>query len=74
MKEGHALCTGCGREPESRTIPDPILAEKTVLEETLEKKIAELTKELETETNHEKQQQILKSINCIIETIQKLKK
>jgi UPF0148 protein len=74
MKEGHALCTGCGREPESRIIPELITTEKIGLEDTLEKKIAELAKELETETNHEKQQQILKSINCIIETIKKLKK
>ncbi|MBI5859589.1 MAG: hypothetical protein HZB73_02520 [Nitrosarchaeum sp.] len=76
MKEGHALCISCGREPEKKEIPVEIKqqTEKTGLEITLEKKLSELSKELEQETNHEKQQEILRSINSLIETMEKLKK
>lgn len=75
MKEGHALCINCGREPEKKEIPTETKhqTEKTSIEITLEKKLSELSKELEQEVNHEKQQQILRSINSIIETIEKLK-
>ena len=75
MKEGHALCISCGREPEKKEItPEkPHGKPKSPLEETLEKKIELLSKELEHENNHEKQQEILKSINSILETIEKLK-
>jgi len=76
MKEGHALCIKCGREPEKKEIPirDEQQITKTGLEITLEKKLLDLSKELEHETNHEKQQEILRSINSIIETIKKLEK
>jgi len=76
MKEGHALCIKCGREPEKKEIPirDEQQITKTGLEITLEKKLSDLSKELERETNHEKQQEILRSINSIIETIKKLEK
>lgn len=75
MKEGHALCINCGREPEEEKIPVETKqqTEKSVIETTLEKKLSELSKELELETNHEKQQAILRSINSLIETIEKLK-
>ena len=73
MKEGHALCINCGREPEKKeTVEVKQHVEKTGLEITLEKKLSELTKELEQETNHEKQQEILRSINSLIETTKKL--
>lgn len=75
MKEGHALCISCGREPEKKEIPIETKQEmkKTELEITLGKKLTELSKELEHETNYEKQQEILKSINSLIETIEKVK-
>lgn len=75
MKEGHALCINCGREPERKEIPIEIVQkiEKTGLEITLEKKLSELSKELEQESNHEKQQEILRTINSLIETIEKIK-
>ena len=75
MKEGHALCISCGREPAKKEIliDAKQQTEKTGLEITLEKKLSELSKELEQETNHEKQQEILKSINSLIETTKKLK-
>lgn len=72
MKEGHALCISCGREPEKKEIP--IKEEKIDLETTVGRKLSELSKELESETNHEKQQEILRSINSFIETMEKLKK
>jgi UPF0148 protein len=75
MKAGHALCTSCGREPEKKENPieAKIQTEKTGLEITLGKKLSELSKELEQETNHEKQQEILRSINSLIETMEKVK-
>jgi UPF0148 protein len=74
MKEGQALCIGCGRQPEKKEIPikDPP-KESTSLEKTLERKLEVLSKELEEEKNHEKQQNILKTINSLIETISKMK-
>jgi len=73
MKEGYALCISCGREPEKKEIPEVKQPEKSELEKTLEKKLFALSKELEQESNSQKQQEILKSINSIIETIEKLK-
>ena len=71
MKDGHALCVNCGKEPQ-------IKQEKKETDSTstlglLEKKLESLSKELEEEKDHEKQQNILKSINSLIETIQKIK-
>lgn len=81
MKDGNALCINCGKEPDKQKIleTESKLEEKPEpgsrsLEESLNKKLVELTKELEAEKDHEKQQQILKSINSLIETLQKLKK
>ena len=77
MKEGQALCIQCGREPEKRDIPEEQKPEEqkpeaNSLKKTLEKKLELLSKELEQETDHEKQQAILKTINSIIETIDKI--
>ena len=75
MKEGHALCVSCGREPEKRKVPQQNNKEqKTSLLEILEKKLQALSKELEHETDHEKQQTILKSLNSVIDAIDKIKK
>lgn len=77
IKDGNALCINCGREPDKTKIEEtPVQKEQTknpVLE-SLNKKLEQLTAELESEKDLEKQQQILKSINSLIETIQKLKK
>jgi UPF0148 protein len=75
MKEGYALCTSCGRQPEERkVVKEEIIEEtKTPLEKTLNKKLEVLSKELEQEMNHEKQQSILKSINLVLEMIDKIK-
>jgi UPF0148 protein len=75
MKEGHALCVSCGKEPEKRNIPQQNNKEqKTSLLDILEKKLQILSKELERETDHEKQQVILKSLNSVIDAIDKIKK
>ena len=75
MKEGQALCVTCGREPEKRDIPQQNNKEqKTSLLNTLENKLEVLSKELEQESDHQKQQSILKSINSVIDAIDKIKK
>ena len=75
MKEGQAFCVSCGREPEKRNIPKQDNKEqKSSLIETLEKKLEVLSKELEQESDHEKQQTILKSINSLIEALDKIKR
>ena len=75
MKEGQALCISCGREPMKKNIPTEktIQESESTLEKTLNKKLEVLSKELEMEKDPEKQQQILKSMNMIIETIEKIK-
>jgi len=83
MKDGNALCINCGKEPDKQKL-DEIKSgsEKEVdadkksnsLVDSMSKKLEQLTKELESEEGYEKQQQILKSINSLIEAIQKLKK
>ncbi len=75
MKEGQALCVSCGREPEKRDVPIQDNKKlRTNLIETLEKKLQILSKELEQESDHEKQQTILKSINFLIEAMDKIKR
>jgi len=75
MKEGHALCISCGREPEKKNIPQQNNKEqRSNLAQILEKKLEILSKELEHESDHQKQQNILKSINSLIEAIDKIKK
>ena len=75
MKEGQALCTKCGRKPEKRKISLEKNEEKEEnhLKKTLERKLESLSKELEQEMNHDKQQNILKSINTILEMKDKIK-
>ena len=81
MKDGHALCVNCGKEPEIKKIePESKTSESGISQKTestlsiLEQKLQHLSKELESETDHEKQHQILKSINSLVEIIAKLKK
>ena len=74
MKDGNALCINCGSQPEQKTVEtNSVSSDKPTLEK-LEKKLSDLTDELSNEQSHEKQQLILKSINLLIESIDKLKK
>jgi len=78
MKDGNALCVSCGKEPDQRnaesTDQPKEESPKNPILDSMNKKLEELTKELEAEKDHEKQQQILKSINAILETVGKLQK
>tara|TARA_Y100000590_G_scaffold251954_1_gene282924 strand:+ start:3753 stop:4073 length:321 start_codon:yes stop_codon:yes gene_type:complete len=74
MKDGDALCVSCGKTPDKK-IERKI--EQTKSEsplKTLEEKLERLTIELSSEQNSEKQQEMLKLINLLIDTIIKLKK
>jgi len=74
MKDGHALCVSCGKEPEIKENdikPETKKSESILV--VLEKKLEKLSQELEQEKNHKNQQEILKSINSLIEVIKKLK-
>ncbi|MDH3394570.1 MAG: autoantigen p27 domain-containing protein [Nitrosopumilus sp.] len=75
MKEGHALCISCGREPEKKDIPveESLDSITPPIKKALQKKMEILSKELENENDHEKQQKILKTINLLLETIEKIK-
>ena len=74
MQEGQALCVSCGRQPEKKEIPIPSASNDTSpLEKIFEKKLESLSKELEQEKDHEKQQNILKTINTLLETMEKMK-
>ena len=71
MKDGHALCVGCGREPQNRQVRQENV-KRGDLRTTLEGKLEQLKDELEKESDHAKQQEILKSINSILDAIEKL--
>ena len=74
IKDGHALCVNCGKEPEKKDISKQQIPQKSFsLEKNLEQKIESLSKELEDESNPQKQQEIIKTINQILETIKKVK-
>ena len=76
MKDGSALCVNCGREPESEKPGESKIQGVSSSSDALkifEGKLEQLSKELEKEPDYEKQQSILKSINSILETIEKLK-
>lgn len=80
MKDGNALCVNCGRAPEDKKIEERQIQESEKPQQgqsalnVLEAKLEKLSKELEQEKDHEKQQKILKSINSLVEIIGKLKK
>ena len=76
MKDGNALCVNCGKQPEKRL--DVVEDEKNSKSDSsplikLEEKLAKLTDELSDETNHEKQESLLRSINSLVEIIKKMK-
>jgi len=74
MKDGHALCINCGKEPEQK--PTKIETEEKKSSstlKTLEKKLEELSTQLEKENEPVKQQELIKSIDSLIDIIAKLK-
>ncbi len=75
IKEGKALCINCGRQPEKKEIPIENQPNETfTVEEVLRRKLEALSSELEQEKDHQKQQDILKTINSLLETRKKMKK
>lgn len=80
MKDGNALCVNCGKEPVVHKIDQVTISENRNSKKpssvliSLKNKLEELVKDLESEKDPEKQQQMLKSINSLIETIDKLEK
>ena len=75
MMDGNALCVKCGRKPEKTQKIEPKERKENSSSaiEILEKKIQSLSMDLEQEKDYEKQQQILKFINSLIQSISALK-
>ena len=77
LKDGSALCVTCGKEDKKEKV-------ETVLSKTeqktdgitnnLEKKIKDLTEELQKEKDYEKQKQILFNLNEIVAIKERLRK
>ena len=74
MKDGHALCVNCGKEPEEKPVKIQRKKEdSTSTLQTLEKKLEKLSSQLEKEDEPAKQQELIKSIDSLINIIAKLK-
>ena len=74
MKDGHALCVHCGKEPEQKSTKIQTKEKKSVSTlKTLEQKLEKLSSQLEGETEPAKQQELIKSIDLLIDVIAKLK-
>ena len=73
MKDGNALCVSCGKSPDSEIeIKEQEPSDEIPIKQ-LEEKLQKMTKELSDEKDLKKQQEMLKSINLLIETISKLR-
>ena len=74
MKDGHALCVNCGREPEQKPTKTQTKEKKSISTlKTLEQKLEKLSTQLEMENEPAKQQELIKSIDLLIDIIAKLK-
>ena len=74
MKDGHALCVNCGKEPEQKPTKTETKKKKSISAlKTLEKKLEKLSSQLEKENEPSKQQELIKSIDLLIGVIAKLK-
>ena len=74
IKDGFALCINCGKQPEEKPEQKNSVEEETVKPlKILEKKLEDLSKQLEKELNPKKQQELIESINSLVEVISKLK-
>ena len=74
MKDGHALCVNCGKEPEQKPTKTQTKEKKSVFTlKTLEQKLEKLSTQLEREDQPAKQQELIKSIDSLIDIIAKLK-
>ena len=74
MKDGHALCVNCGKEPEQKPTKTQTKEKKSISTlKTLEQKLEKLSTQLEMENEPAKQQELIKSIDLLIDVIAKLK-
>ena len=74
MKDGHALCVNCGKEPEDKPTKTQANEKKPISAlKTLEQKLEKLSSQLEVENEPAKQQELIKSIDSLIDVIAKLK-
>ena len=74
MKDGHALCVNCGKEPEQKSVKTQNnKVDSTFTLKTLENKLEKLSGQLEKEDEPSKQQELIKSIDSLINIIAKLK-
>jgi len=74
MKNGHALCVNCGKEPEQKPTKTQTKEKKSISTlKTLEQKLEKLSTQLEREEEPAKQQELIKSIDSLIDIIAKLK-
>ena len=74
MKDGYALCVNCGKDPEQKPTKTQTKEKKSVFTlKTLEQKLEKLSSQLERETEPAKQQELIKSIDLLIDIIAKLK-
>ena len=74
MKDGYALCVNFGKEPEQKPAKTQTKEKKSVSTlKTLEQKLEKLSSQLEVENEPAKQQELIKSIDSLIDVIAKLK-
>ena len=74
MKDGHALCVNCGKEPEQKPTKTQTKEKKSISTlKTLELKLEKLSSQLEREDKPAIQQELIKSIDSLIDIIAKLK-
>ena len=73
MKDGDALCVSCGKSPDKEIEENSQKNNNNSPVKQLEEKLENMTDVLAKEEDPQKQQQILKSINLLIDTISKLK-
>ncbi len=77
MKDGSALCVTCGKEAKEKKVESILSQTEQKTESTsidnLDRKIKELTEDLQKEKDYEKQKQILYAINEIITIKEKLR-
>ena len=77
MKDGSALCVTCGKEAKEEKVESILSKTEQKTEsssiDNLDRKIKELTEDLQKEKDYEKQKQILYAINEIIAIKEKLR-
>jgi len=74
MKDGYALCVNYGKVPKQKPTKAQTKEKKSVSTlKTLEQKLEKLSSRLEVENEPAKQQELIKSIDSLIDVIAKLK-